>query len=542
MGISRWQMVVGGKGGHLYNPSTKEHGRRRTFATAFVILVAATTSLPGQTHSVPQPSTDGMEPAVAERLISAWQALTATLDPDSGLTDRQRAERVGEACEVFHSHGSLDPAIACYRKAIELDSQSARWPYLLGYILKNQGRTADSLELLRQSESLQPSPFTRFRVAEVLALEGRIDEASEILSALDGSPGLEASVDAELGKIALLTGDPETAIDRLSSALARQPEAVSLHFPLAQAYRTSGDLESAQRHADLAGQRSVRAADPILQQVGERSVSSETYVAMGARALKTGDLELARTAYQTAVELNPDNQRAWMNLGAVALQQEELDAAEMHLRRALELDPGYGFAHFNLAETLNRAHRDEEALEHYRLAAEANPANVEFGIALGDQLLRAGRLEESAVQYQRVAGAAPDYARPRYLRALALVALGDLDQAADSASAALALDPENEEIARAFVRLASTAPSDGHRGQGLDIARGLFQKHRSTDEGELLAMALAANGQFEEAAKIQQEIVTALRGAGVGARVATYLESNLERYRHGERAVSPWPG
>ncbi len=483
-----------------------------------------------------------MEPAVAERLNSAWDGLAETLDPANGLSDQERAERVGEACEVFHSHGSLDPAIACYRTAIELDSASARWPYLLGYIFKNQGNTAESLDLLQQSESLRPSPFTRFRIAEVMAAEGRVEEAYEILSGLEGSPGLEASVNAELGKIALLQGDPSTAIERLSSAIAQQPEAVSLHFPLAQAYITAGDMEAAERHADLAGQRSVRAADPILQQVGERSVSSETYVAMGARALKTGDLEQARTAYQTAVELNPENQRAWMNLGAVALQQNDLEAGEEYLHRALELDPGYGFAHFNLAELLDRAGRDEEALAHYRRAAEANPANVEFGIALGDQLLRSGRLEDSVGQYQRVAEAAPDFARPRYLQALALVAMGDLDRAADSAAAAFSLDPESEEIAGAFVRLASTAPSGKHRGKALEVSRALFEAHRSTDEGELLAMALAANGRFEEAVEIQEQIVNALANAGVGEDVLAYLKGNLERYRGGEPAVEAWAG
>lgn len=518
--------------------------RAPSLALALALTVGAQAPLHTQpvSHSIPRPTTNNMEPQVAELLDTTWAGLDGILAADSDLSNAKRATAVGEACEIFHAHGSVEPAIACYRKATELDSTSARWPYLLGYMLKNQGNTGESLEALQRSEDLEVSPFTRFRIAEVLAAEGRVEEALARFESLSEMDGLQAAVAAELGKLALLQGDAASAVEQLSAALERQPEALSLHFPLAQAFRMAGDAPAAEKHAALAGQRKVWVADPILQQVGERSVSSETYVAMGAQALRAGQRETAIAAYTKAVELNPENQRAWMNLGVLAKQDGRTAEAEEAYARALELDPGYGYAHFNLAELLSQTARRDEALPHYRAAVAANPKNLDFGIALGNALMQAGELQPAADQYLRVADEAPDFARPRHLRALALAALGRLDDATESIAAARALAPEQDDIARAFVRLASTAPgaAANRRAQALELARQLFDQHRSTDEGELLAMALAANSRFEEAATIQEQVVGALSGAGVDEEVTAFLKANLEAYRRGERAERPW--
>lgn len=523
-----------------------EYGHRTSLVLALVpaLILSANEILLAQStaHSVPRPATENMEPQVVEALDAAWEGLAQLLDPSADQPAAERAAAVGETCEVFHAHGSVEPAIACYRQAIELDPESERWPYLLGYMLKNQGRSTESLASLRRSEELRSDPFTRLRIGEVLAADGRVDEAARVLEPLLELNALRATVSAELGKIALLNGDAAAAVERLEAALEEQPQALSLHYPLAQAYRSLGALDAAQRHAAMAGQRQVRVADPILQQVGERSVSSETYLSMGAQALRGGDRETAVAAYTKAVELNPENQRAWMNLGVLAKQDSRTAEAEQAFAHALELDPGYGYAHFNLAELLSETDRHEEALPHYRAAVEANPKNVDFGIALGDALMQAGELQPAADQYLRVADEAPDFARPRHLRALALAALGQLDDAAEAIAVARDLAADNEDIGRAFIRLASTAPgvSNARRKQALEVAQILFDEYRSTDEGELLAMALAANGEFERAAAVQAQIVMALRDAGVETAVIDFLETNLEAYSRSQRAERPW--
>jgi tetratricopeptide (TPR) repeat protein len=491
---------------------------------------------------VPKPGTEGLEPAVTTLLESTYAGLAEISDPASRSNNSERATRWGEAGEIFHAHGALESALACYRRAHEIDSETARWPYLLGFILKGNGELDEAMALLEASNRIEPNPFTAFRIGQTYLEEGRVEEALRTLEPLREIEGLEAAVLAELGKAALLTGDYASAVADLSAGLALQPQALSLEFPLSQAYRGAGDLPNAQRHAERGGPGKVRAFDPILQEVGERSVSSETYVAMGAQALKAGRAEVAAAAYSKAVELNPDNQRAWMNLGVLAMEAGDRAEAEAAFRQALELEPEYGFAHFNLAKLLSQGNRSEEALGHYRAAVAANPRNIEFGMAYADQLMRAGEWLAAAGQYQAIAAETPDSARALYLRSLALVAAGNFEAAAISAWEAWQINPDNPSIAGAFIRLTSVVGSNPDASaRALEVALGLHRDQRSVESAEQLAMALAANGRLEEAASMQQSLVGILERDAAPEPLVLFARQNLARYRANQLATAPWP-
>lgn len=491
---------------------------------------------------IPKPGTEGLEPAVAALLESTYAGLTEGSDPASHSDNSERAARWGVAGEIFHAHGALESALACYRRAHEVDPQAARWPYLLGFILKGNGELDEALSLLEASNRIEPNPFTAFRIGQIYLEEGRVEDALRALEPLRENEGLQAAVLAELGKAALLTGDYAGAIADLSAGLALQPQALSLEFPLSQAYRGAGDLPNAQRHAERGGPGKVRAFDPILQEVGERSVSSETYVAMAAQALKAGRAEVATAAYRKAVELNPNNQRAWMNLGVLAMEAGDPADAEAAFRRALELEADYGFAHFNLAKLLSQGNRPTEALEHYRAAVNANPRSIEFGMAYADQLMRAGEWLTAAEQYRAIAVETPDSSRALYLRSLALAAAGNLESAATSAREAWRINPENPSIAGAFIRLTSVAgSSQDSNAQALEVASRLHRDQRSTESAEQLAMALAANGRFEDAASMQQSLVAILERDGAPEPLVSFARQNLARYRANQLAMAPWP-
>ncbi len=491
---------------------------------------------------IPKPNTEGLEPRVTALLESSYMSLVDVFDPSSEESALEQAETLGMAGEVFHAHAALGSAIASYRLAHERDPQNARWPYLLGVIAKGQGALEESLTLLGRGHELRPDPFTMFRIAQIYLEQGRIEEAVSVLEPLREIEGLQAATLAEMGKAALLIGDFSIAVSHFTDALEQQPEAVSLHFPLSQAHRGSGDLDLAQHHAELGGQRKVRALDPILQQVGERSVSSETYVTMGAQALRTGQAEIAGAAYSKAVELNPENYRAWMNLGVLAMEAENYANAEDLFRKALELDPEYGFAHFNLAEVLVKIDRPGDALEHLRQAVVVNPSNVEFGMAYADQLMHAENWTEAAAQYQQVAKEAPDFARPRHLQALALVALDDFDAAFGSIREAWKIDPTNVSVASALIRLASTSGSDETaRAEALQVAKELFQHEQSVENGEQLAMAFAATEHFALAVQIQESITQVMQDSAAPTKILSFALENLRRYKNQTTALAPWP-
>ncbi|WP_448365244.1 tetratricopeptide repeat-containing sulfotransferase family protein [Fluviibacter phosphoraccumulans] len=61
--------------------------------------------------------------------------------------------------------------------------------------------------------------------------------------------------------------------------------------------------------------------------------------------------EASRSAADTALELNPQDQYAHNIMGWLLLETGHLDIAEIHFQRAIELDPGFFYPYFGLAKT-----------------------------------------------------------------------------------------------------------------------------------------------------------------------------------------------
>lgn len=107
-------------------------------------------------------------------------------------------------------------------------------------------------------------------------------------------------------------------------------------------------------------------------------------------------LERAITAYERAIELDPEFADAHCNLGAVLYNLGRRPAARRCFERALELEAWHVEAHFNLGNLLEEDNRHEMALRHYQSALEADPlhADLHVNIALVCErlnLVRKGR-------------------------------------------------------------------------------------------------------------------------------------------------------
>ncbi len=68
----------------------------------------------------------------------------------------------------------------------------------------------------------------------------------------------------------------------------------------------------------------------------------------GIRALRDKAYQQAVEAFQRAVELLPDNPRAWGNLGLALILNGQYEEAEAALQKALEIQPDYEPARLNL--------------------------------------------------------------------------------------------------------------------------------------------------------------------------------------------------
>jgi len=112
------------------------------------------------------------------------------------------------------------------------------------------------------------------------------------------------------------------------------------------------------------------------------------------------DAAVIRDHLLTAVELLPQNPRAYQRLGEAMAAVGDEDAAIRHWRTALSLRPGLVDARLQLATMLVGTGALDEAREHLEKAVRQEPKNVRARVRLGEVLETASRPGDAARQIE----------------------------------------------------------------------------------------------------------------------------------------------
>ena len=109
----------------------------------------------------------------------------------------------GKLGEAFHTADFLSEAEACYRKAVELDPQSPKWPHLLGMVqLQDQPLTAISNLYRAVTLESGKTDASRVHLARALVEQGQYKDAEiQIRRLLDSNPNHAAARLHRLGSI-----------------------------------------------------------------------------------------------------------------------------------------------------------------------------------------------------------------------------------------------------------------------------------------------------------------------------------------------------
>ncbi len=187
--------------------------------------------------------------------------------------------------------------------------------------------------------------------------------------------------------------------------------------------------------------------------------------------------------------------------------------------------------------------RHADAIERFTAALHARPGYTEARLRLAASLRRVNRAQESLEHYQQVLAENPNQTEARFGRAMALVQLGRYQEARDRLRADVKAFPDQSVFAHGLARLFAAAPDDrvrdGDRAIAL-VGALLAKEQRTLDLGETMAMALAAATRYEEAVRVQRDLVRGAETAGL-RQVVSRLEANLGLYEHGQPCRTPWP-
>jgi tetratricopeptide (TPR) repeat protein len=508
-------------------------------AAAILCLAAAAGATPSTEPAaedlrIPHPDLSAMDEVVRHKVEAAQERLATMVEGwRPGEPAVELSDGFGRLGQLFHAFRRLDAAEVCYGNAQRLAPDDYRWPHYLGLVRNAKGALAAAAEDYRRALELKADDLpTQIRLGTVLLELGAPRDAEPLFTrALSRSPEAAAAAHFGLGKVAVADGDHAAAVSHFEQALAAEPGASEIHYPLAQAYRKLGDLEKAREHLGQRGEGEVHFPDPL-----------------GSRILRLAQA----AAFEIVLSLARDSESVSEEefLGFALSQFGDVKGTIEELEQGLVLEQYSGTPsdprhlariHYVLGGLLVNDGRDADAIDHYRRAIELDPSLVDTRIKLGNALARGERFEDAMAAYGAVLAAHPDNHAALLKQAATLMSLERDAEAQPLLEQLLALEPEHSE---AMVRLAAILERRGEIDRAIDLRRRASRLDLRLPEAiqvrYQLAGSLRRRGALEEALAEYRWIVDADRDFIPGLAGLARLLGQLGRFDESAKVHAEW--
>ena len=401
--------------------------------------------------------------------------------------------------EELEQQGEREIAIACYRKAIELNPRLVKAYQNLGRVLKQEKKWEEAVFYLEkvieiQAEKAQSSEKTG---------EGSFEEYKQ-----------KGNVLAEEGKT-------EAAITFYKKALSLQPEAAEVHSNIGSLYAKNEKWGEAiawyqkaiKLNPNFAG--AYRNLTRVFNKIGQEKAATECwykalilepnwgneqeYVNLGGRFKEQGRLDIAKDCYQRALKLKPNFAPAYLGIGEIAAIQEKWEEVIGCYQMVIKLQPRNWQGYIELGKALEKVEKIEEAVKVLERGIELKPEAEEGYYQLGIILARQGK-DEKAIEYlSKVTQLNPKSARGYYHLAKILRKQSRYNEAIDGYLKTLELEPEFQ---LAYIDLQYTRIESGEQLEKIiAFYRKVIQEKDLPIAWGNLGDALTEQGKIEEAIK-----------------------------------------
>jgi tetratricopeptide (TPR) repeat protein len=499
---------------------------------------------------IPQPELAGVDQPVQEQVRAAQATLTATLNRSNSSSSSssraaEKATAFGSMGEIYQAYSFDEAALACYENASRLQPQSFRWFYYAGYLHQQSSDIESALREYQRAVTLQPgNAVTMLRLGNLELTANHLDSARAwFAKALAQRKSPTAAALMGLGKVALIEQKYPEALRYFQDALAREPQATSIHYPLAMTYRGLGDLHQMQEHMQARGDLEPTIEDPLLDDIRVLKQGKVGLLERGSAAIHEKRFADAIASYRQMISLYPSDPIAHMYLGVALAKAGKSSEALEHYARAEQLAPNNAPIQYNMGILLIDSGKEEDAIAHFREAIRLDPGLAASHFQLANLLMRDKKNEEAGREYGIAATLEPQNGFARLMQAMAAVHSGAYAQARSQLEEASLALPRDPHIANALARLLAAAPDPAVRDErrALQIVESLVRSEQGDgfEEGLTLAMALAAAGQFREAAETQRAIIQQLEESRK-FHLARLLRQNLDLYEHQKPCRKPW--
>jgi len=246
------------------------------------------------------------------------------------------------------------------------------------------------------AQALPDSPDVPLLRAEVLAAQGRTEDAKTMLRAAAEAKPQETKFWAGLVALAQREEDWETAEQLLAEA--KQKAGDSPELRVAEAFYL------VQRYKDQAGPKLARLAE--VPESFDKTSCARLWETVLELALRVGDDDLAARMARRLADQQPNNVRARFTLLELAMRQRDADKVQQMLEEIERIEGQGPIWHYGRAVQLSMQAgntrddpRLEQALKHLRLAGEARPSWARVPLLKASIYHQQGRLDLALENY-----------------------------------------------------------------------------------------------------------------------------------------------
>lgn len=248
-----------------------------------------------------------------------------------------------------------------------------------------------------------PSPSAEsLEQAHALIETHELQKANGLLSDLVRQNPGDESVLLELGKVQLLQGLNDDALNSFEAILRNKPESTAAR---------EGEVKAAAAAA-LADRQAGANDTALVYLVRARKFvpdSPELLLDFGVQAESMRIYQDADAALNKAHSLAPDDARILYALAHVELDEQKMPEAEANLRAYLKIRPDDPTAHFGLGRLLHILLRDDEAKAELERSVALQPRQSSSYYELGEIALEQNEDSEAKDYYEKVLALAPHH-------------------------------------------------------------------------------------------------------------------------------------
>jgi protein O-GlcNAc transferase len=338
----------------------------------------------------------------------APDAAIPVADPASRqMRQPQTAKRQGDE---HVKAGRYADAEDCYRQVRESDTDYPGTLVMLGFVLREQGRTLEAREVLERAVHVAAEDADgHYLLGSILEATGPRDaEISHLQRAIDLRPNFELARRQLI--IALFKSDRRAEATKLcEESMALLPDSGELHF-----YRSNLYLHTREKALAIASCRRALSLNPGLI-AAQQSLSRILF--------DTEQFEQAELSYRREIELTPEHFGPYHQLGVVLNRMARHAEAIELFKRAISLNPNSSASYSSLGAAYTDFDDASEeiiglAQENFEKAVAMEPGNSDLHYNLGRSYWRGARLDRAMASFDKAIEFNPDNVRARWARVM----------------------------------------------------------------------------------------------------------------------------